>query len=219
MKKSFSALFSSFALALLYSLPASAAPIDINIVSNSLWKSSAALDADWNTVGFDDSSWASARAPYPNPIPPTGKQAGTTAQYIWHDPSPSGVSNGTNGVNEAYFRYEFDLNLTQSSLPLLAQALINVDDDFEFFVNGALVYGDYDEGNESLTHFVDFTSALRNGNNVFGIHAVDGGWNNIRDRDHEYVLFDATIKTVPEPSALVLMGLGLIGLLKARRTS
>ena len=155
----------------------------------STWKSSDTVPEGWETLEFDDSSWAFARAPYFSPTDPGDLIPGTSAQHMWHD--PDGTSNGENGPIEAFFRLTF--NIQPGSLPLSAQAQISVDDDYEFYVNGNLVKENKDGGFADQVDVVDFSTELRNGKNVLAIHAVDGGWDNPRDRQFERVLFDATI--------------------------
>lgn len=172
----------------------------------------------WETIGFNDSGWSAARGSYPSPTSPTTLIPGTTAQHIWHD--PSATSNGKSGPNEAFFRYTFDLNIQRDSFPLIGQSLVSVDDDYDLFVNGNLVYENHDGGNADVVDFVDFTSSLRNGENVIAIRAVDGGWDDVRDRLYERVLFDGSVTgvaAVPIPSALLLFVSGLAGLSTVRK--
>jgi len=199
--------------ALIFSSALMATPIDIQITSGDEWRSTDTLVSGWQTLGVDDTSWAQARGDYPfvSSAPPQTYIPGTSATYMWHDPNDS--SNGANGPNEAFFRYTFELNLTASSLPILGQAFIDADDDFEFFVNGVSVFLDDSGGfTHGPSHFVDFTTHLQNGQNVFGIHAVDGKWIYPQDWGHEWALIDARISSVPEPSTIALLGLGLLGL-------
>jgi hypothetical protein len=197
-------------------LSAQAAPIDRHIVSDGTWRSSATAPVGWQATGFDDSSWAFARAPYPSPSTPAAVLgAPTTANFIWHD--PNATSNGTQGPNEAFFRYSFSLAITPSSLPLLGQALISVDDDYTFWVNGTKVFENHDGGFADKVDFVDFTSQLVNGTNTLAIQARDGSWDFPYDRLYERVLVDARVKTVPEPLTLAVFGTGLLGLAACRR--
>jgi len=57
-------------------------------------------------------------------------------------------------------------------------------------------FANRDNGFAGVVDRVDFTRFLRNGRNVFAIHAVDGGWDDPRDRLNESVLFDATLAPV-----------------------
>ncbi len=162
----------------------------LTVLSGTNWKSNNTLVAGWQTLGFDDSSWPSARAPYPNPTQPTDHFPGTAALFMWYD--PAGTSDGTTGSIEAFFRFTFAL----SGLPLQAQARMIVDDDFDLYVNGNLVFVDHDCGFASIPHFVDLTSSLQAGQNVIAIQARDGCWDSPFDRAFEAVLFEATI-TLP----------------------
>jgi hypothetical protein len=194
---------------------AQAAPIDRHIVTDGTWRSSASAPVGWQATGFDDSAWTFARAPYPSPGTPAGVLGEpTSAQFIWHD--PAGTSNGTQGPNEAFFRYSFALAITPSSLPLLGQALISVDDDYTLWVNGTKVFENHDNGFADKVDFVDFTSALVNGTNTLAIQARDGSWDFPYDRSYERILVDARIGTVPEPLTLAVFGSGLLGLAAAR---
>lgn len=190
-----------------------APPIYLNLTSNASWKSNDTFFPGWEQPGFDDSAWNSARAPYPAAQPPETLLPGTDAEFMWDD--PNGISDGKTGPIEAFFRLEFDLDIHPDSLPLLGQAIMFVDDDFEFFVNGQSVFFNGDDGKADVPHFVDFTDKLQSGTNVFAIQAVDGCWDRSdtrvppgpvsigcavaggpHDRIYEVVLFDSTIETV-----------------------
>jgi hypothetical protein len=199
-------------LLLFMAVAVGAAPIDLRIVSDGSWRSSDTLYSGWNTTGYDDSYWHNARSGYPNPNKPTDVISGTTAEFIWHD--PDGNSNGKQGPIQAFFRYSFNLDIAADSLPFIGQAIIDVDDDFDFYVNGHLVLENHDGGaSQSVT---TFTNYLTDGLNVIAIQAVDGQWGNPYDRLYEHVLFDGVIRTVPEPTTAVLMLLGLLGVVSAR---
>lgn len=201
-------------------LAAPAAAVDIPIVSGSAWRSTnAAPPPDWTGTGFDDSAWRQAYAPYPNDITTPDDIAGepSAAQLMWDWPGP-GLPTGTDGPNQAWFRYSFNLALTPSSLPLLAQALLIADDEFELYINGHLYnFG----GSTALDNnkrpngqprplFADFTSLLQNGINVLAIHAADNALGDPADRFNEYVYFEGRIVTVPEPGSALLILLALL---------
>lgn len=208
---------------------AQAAPINLPIVSDSTWRSTSTTPGDWTAIDFDDSGWRHAYAPYPNDVTTPADIAGgpTAAQLMWDWPN-SGVPNGENGPNEAWFRYTFNLALTPDALPVLAQALVIADDEFELFVNGTK----YDFGHSTALAdnmrsngqpnplLADFTSLLRNGTNVLAIHAADGSLAAPHDELYEYVFFDGRIVTVPEPGSMVLWLSGVVlmtGVLGQRR--
>ena len=160
-------------------------PTDIRIVSGDGWRSSEFAADGWNDRNFD-LDWPQARAPYPNPNPPTNLIPDTTAQHMWHD--PEGISDGQSGVSPAYFRYKFHYHYASADLMPDAVAQISVDDDYEFYVNGQLVFVNDDMGNADKVDSVDFTAYLVEGENILAIKAVD-------TLDHyERVLFDAQIK-------------------------
>ena len=175
---------------------------------NHLWRSSDTYQAGWETLGFDDSSWAGARTYYPAPTTQSSHIAGFTAPWMWHD--PLGMYDGSNGPNEAFFRFNFSLDFGSLQLPILGQALIVADDDFEFFVNGVSVLLDDSDG--ASGHFADFTSELVHGTNVLALHAVDGRWGNPYDRAYESIAIQAGVYQVPEPASLLMFGIGLVGL-------
>ena len=161
-------------------------PTDIHIVSgDGGWRSWPIEQHGWNDRNFSfEPFWPLARAPYPNPNQPTDLIPGTDAQHMWHD--PKGISDGTMGVSPAYFRYKFHYHFASADLTLDAVAQIAVDDDYEFYVNGQLVFVN-DDGFAGPVDSVDFAAYLVEGENVLAIKAVDSAGN------YESVLFDAQI--------------------------
>jgi len=121
----------------------------------------------------------------------------TSADHIWHDPESK--SDGSTGSNEAFFRLKFNLEFpTEVGTPIagVGIARISVDDDYELYINGELVLENKDNGFADVVNKIDFTPYLRNGENILAIHAVDGGWDEPRDRLYERVLFDAYIYSI-----------------------
>jgi PEP-CTERM motif len=191
---------------------AQAAATALPILSDGTWKATDTFVAGWQSSSFNDSAWGLSRAPYPSPVAPTSLIAGTPASFMWYD--PTGTSDGTTGAVRTWYRKSFFLDLSASGLPVQGQALISVDDDFEFYVNGNLAYRDASGGNADVVHVVDFSSLLVNGTNTFALYAVDGDLAGPYDRIYERVLFDAAIRStpaVPEPSTVVMLFAGLIG--------
>lgn len=217
------------AMAFVCMMHVQAAPVEMwSIVSGSAWRSTdVAPPANWASTEFDDTAWSQAYAPYPNAVTTPDDIAGepSGAELMWHWSGPD-APDGLRGPTEAWFRYTLDLTITPSSLPLLAQALIIADDEFELFINGQL----YDFGGSTalddnlrsngqpLPLLADFSSMLRNGTNVFAIHAADNSLANPGDRRYEYVYFEGTIQTVPEPATVMLLLLALFGMMaRAKR--
>lgn len=209
----------SSAVAFFFMVSAQAAPIDMSIVSGSAWRSTDVATAGWTTIGFDDSAWAQARAPYPNgtTTPQDIADGPSAAQLMWHFPGTD-TPTGMNGPNEAWFRYSFDLALTPDALPLIAQALIIADDDFELYVNGVLysfagptaLDANKRPNGQPLPLLVDFGHLLQNGANVLAIHAADGALGNPSDRLNEYVYFEGSITSIPEPGSAALLLFGML---------
>jgi hypothetical protein len=172
----------------------------IKILSDNTWKSWSGsvmeLPADWANIGFDDSGWRNAYAPYPylEGYPPDNPDTGipgTEAVFMWDYPDyPPIIPNGQDGPDEAWFRKTFNLPCDPSCV-VNATVIIAADDDFDFYVNGKLVYH-----NDDCTVWTgpftiepdDIIRELREGENVFAIYANDcfGAW--------EWVLVDATIE-------------------------
>lgn len=162
-----------------------------NIVSSGVWRTNNTFIDGWQTVDFDDGGWLLARAPYPSPTLPAALIPGTGAEHMWYD--PAGTSDGTSGSIRAFFSFDFNVDQAPDSRPLIGKAKISVDDDYDLYVNGNLVFQNHDGGYADVVDSVDFSQSLQNGKNVIAIEAVDGGWNDPRDRLYERVLFDATV--------------------------
>lgn len=185
----------------------------------------APADMGWTTVGFDASGWR-------EPTVLSGLEGATpmiaplisgapAARPMW---SNGAAVDGSGGPDHIYMRIEFSLAGFSIGQALNSLSKLQVDDDFVFYVNGHEVLADKDNGFADKIYESSFGSYLRAGeNNVFAIEAVDGGWDNPRDRVSQDVLFDGVISsgpitTVPEPAgqALVLAGLGSLVALRRR---
>jgi hypothetical protein len=143
----------------------------ITIVSDASWKStnSAANPGcnpandpgpAWTNVSFDDSTWATPTV-YTPPIPYCPIVDTGPSSYMWY--------GGNGGPNETFYRYSFNLN----SPVITANASLCVDDELQFYVNGALVLEDL-SGGHSANLSVDIISYLQTGENVLAIRAWDG---------------------------------------------
>ncbi len=233
-----------------------------SIISNGNWKSrsnaplfsqgvSIPLENDWNAKNFDDSYWNLVRAPYPtspqmNLFDENGEYYSNkdpnhifnTAEAMWDD--PNGVSNGSNGAVDAYFRYEFYLDFQAGNgiTGISSQIWANADDDYELFINGNsyFISENSNAGDVDLVDFIDLSCEIDNingtcnilnqnniptqelfftGKNVIAVHAVDGVWGNSFNRGYERFILGANIQvsTVDEPNAFLLLGAGIIGLI------
>ncbi|MBB5019816.1 hypothetical protein HNQ59_003124 [Chitinivorax tropicus] len=212
----------------LFTAEASAAPItspfEYRFISGtSIVKSHGpGVVAGWEARGFDDTGWDNARmVPAPQsptyPIPFGHPPRDTQARYIWHD--PAATSNGKNGVNEAFFRFDFGLPaLSGRAFPYEAILSIVADDDFEFWLNGAHVAteADFGTGNDRGPDYIyryDVTSRLLLGDaNVLAVHATDGSLTSPSDQLYEHLAFQLRIRTVPEPGSLALLIPALLGM-------
>jgi hypothetical protein len=163
----------------------------MKIDSWSEWKSFDREVQGWQRPEFDDSGWRSATLyyyPNPNPDEPTRWICGTETLYMWDFDYTSGeVPNGQNGPDNAWFRHTFYLPVGPSQI-VTAQVVLGADDDFDFYVNGTLVFSDWSGQVWGAPYTVDVKPSLVEGKNVFAIHARDSyGF-------YEWVLFDATIE-------------------------
>ena len=183
------------------------------------WKSSDTFSSGWTEKNFT-AGWGNAYSfetlsggQTPNDIfnPIT-----TNSNFMWHDESTS-PQGGVTGSLEAYFRYEFDLGLPNGMTIGNADATIQVDDDFKFYINEIEVHSNHDGGYADLVETINIAEYLDAGTNVFAIHAVDGSWTNGSGDPNPYfrvshdVLFDASIsfKAVSEPNIITLFLLAL----------
>lgn len=165
----------------------------LHIVSDSSWLSSDTFSPGWELLTFDDSAWVPARAPYPklDGTYPPDFIPGTTGSFIWYDPFNQSYG-GWEGVVSAYFRKEFTLDIHSTDI-VTGLAKIQVDDDYELYINGVLAFENKDGGYANTIDYVDVAPYLRDGKNIFAIHAVDGPWNTPHDHYFEDVLVDMTI--------------------------
>lgn len=173
----------AFVLACLGSAASAGEPVHLDIVSGTAWRAvGTAPPSNWTSPDFNDSGWSRAYAPFPNPgtTPALIANGPTKAQLMWFWDKPT-LPTATSGPDNAWFRYTFMLELSPSQLPIIAQALIIADDDFELFVNGrrypfvgpTVLSANRRANNQPRPLLADFTNMLRNGKNVLAIHATN----------------------------------------------
>ena len=131
-------------------------------------------NANWTTVGFNDTNWADANTPF-------------------GDSSVDGVNYKTfwDGDNYAYFRYVF--NVTEIDLYDGGTMNINVaSNNFgDHYINGIFIFGDMDEGNGHGAEYWNdevqvFTNYLQEGENV--VASVIGNPQNTQWFDQEIIV-------------------------------
>ena len=157
-----------------------------SVVSDAGWKSTDSPSEGWQAANFDDSTWTGAYAPYPNKITPDRIIAGTNAELIWHYQSPD-RPDGESGPDEAWFRKTFTLPIGPDAV-ISAKVTASADDDFDLYLNGALIISDSDGVSWTGPFTADISSRLTAGKNVFAVHARD------TFGKHEWMLLDATIE-------------------------
>lgn len=196
-------------LALLSGLLVAQNALAYTITSGNDWLTTdiAPSGSAWTTVGFDDSAWRNAISPYSG-VDPT---IGVADMWDWPPSYGTPITPGS-GPLQAWFRYSFNLSDPVQS----ATAILAVDDNFEFYLNGQTVYLDYGTG-ASVEGPFDISGFLQTGANVFAIHAWDGGGTSVFNRGGEAVAFLADITAVPLPAAFWLMLPGIVGILAWRR--
>lgn len=234
-------------------IPAGASPFTLDILSGSSWLSattpslvgnigSSTAPGAWTTVGFNTSGWVPATVVPNNVITPQIVVPGTGAQFMWSPQGMTGAPTGSNGLSDAFFRYQFNLPST-ANLPLLGQAKIIADDRFDFYANGQFVKASTlafnmdptdPAGKRPLPVLVDFTGKLKFGENVLAIRGRDGfPGSNVDPGDpftsgkrvNQFVFFDGALASVsdgtgaaaPEPGTILVVASGLVGMATWRR--
>ena len=192
----------------------SASETTFSIDTSDDWMSFDSEQADWNTLGFDDSSWRNAYEDY-STHPDTSSYPELSEAYTIWDWPYIGTPSGSNGPNEAYFRYSFYLDDSVDSA-LFSYA---VDDNMILYINGNIAYTDNGYGANTETNLTIDTSLFVIGENLIAIYAWDGAYNTVYNRGGEALTANLLIETnpVPEPATMLLLGSGIIGLAGFRR--
>jgi len=129
------------------------------IISDATAKYSLNEDFGWEALDFDDSSWKNVAAPStglcPAEVPPLGEPLN-----IWSQPSEVAE------FQTIYVRKTFTIDTPKSG-----KIDLDVDDDFDLYVNGSLVGRNWDSlaGQSSY----DISGYLETGKNVIAIKAAD----------------------------------------------
>ncbi len=164
--------------------------VRFKVLSDNTWKSYDSFQSGWHLPGFDDSGWRNAFAPYPDSgIPPGNIIPGTNAVFMWDFPAypPDPPLNGHDGPDETWYRKTVSIPATSDNI-VDATAIIGADDDFDFYVNGNLVFSDRDGTAETAPFVLDIKSYLHIGDNQLAIYAKDA-----LPLLFEWVLVDMTI--------------------------
>jgi len=176
---------------ILLSLAASHSFADrITFGSDGTWKAYTVYQEGWETADFDDSSWWNAYDYY----------------IGWH-----GSIWSYPGSVLAFFRKTITLDD-----PVISAIFgFAVNDELDLYVNGIYAYGERSGGANSGYSYLP-PSLFKEGENTIAIFAFDGGWYPY-DRCEEWLAFGFDIQTTPEPSTIILLGIGLLGIYAKRR--
>lgn len=222
---------------------ANAGIVTYDISGGSQWRTTedGALGNLWAIGAFQPTDGVAAWAPYGNSATTTLNEN----RMMWNcgaDGSlcPGGGPGGL-GPTEVFFGYSVFI---QPGTTFSGAAAIIADDFFDLVINGievaaATLDGHKDASGQPVPLLLDLTPFLREGNNVIALRAMDGylespadcsargaGFQSVTsnlgdfckgDRQYEYMFISGSITVVPEPGALSLVGLGLLGLALTRR--
>lgn len=154
------------------------------IISDGSWKSYNQVQAGWNLLSYDDSSWRYAFQYYGNYYK---TKFWNIAIPIWDWPGP-GAPNGSNGPLKAYFRKTINLDGPVTS----AFVTFAADDSAAIYVNGTLIRHASSGTNISIP-----TDLFHMGNNILAIYANDGRVGYVYERTAEIIGFYFNIETGP----------------------
>jgi len=142
------------------------------IGANADWKVSLSAGTNWNTVGFNDAGWASAKEYFAYGAGPWGRVAGmpqdTPAKWIW--------SSNNDADNVVYFRCKLQADTTKQSTvsaPASARKItVACDDGYEVYLNGTLL-GNGTNWRQADTYALNLTP----GENIIAVKGINAGGN------------------------------------------
>ncbi len=176
---------------LFVALPSSARCDSLLVRSDATWRTSRGttpVTSDWiSNLDYDDSDANGWRNAFKSP----------SDDNIWYSSNLS-----SDGVSHARFRHIFDLTAPVSA----ASADIFFDDNGELWINGTEIVDDTGGGATSYDNVAIDPGLFVEGENLIAMEGFDtsGPFHN--------VALDLTL-TVPEPTAIGLLGVGSLGML------
>lgn len=183
------------ALARMYDVNARLRP-PIHLVSDlTSWKATAKAADGWNNqLTFNETDWSS-------PVPVTvdngvPKLDDSQAKFIW---APNSSGDGA----DAYFRQVINLDAAPNS----AKIQMNVDDNYELYINGTKVGEDQASGGWRTIENYDVATSLQAGKNLVAVHGhnLSGAFSFVFSMSIEQVgpldpKVATALKTVPTPT-------------------
>ena len=162
--------------------------------------------SDWNSnLSFDDSSWQNATILY-DVGAVTGDPSFSGTKGIWSSGGQFSTSE-----TQVWIRKEFTLGALSA-----ASLIVGCDDDCTVYVNGTQVINDTNgvANNNTVANLLPY---LNVGSNLIAYTATDNylvwGYNH-----STWLQLDGQRASVPEPTTIALLGLGIASLAATRRS-